>query len=155
MKTKKLNDIKFDIGKFNFNIFVNEKVDYSTYETRATPTIYYTMIGSTRYDYSLDALESAIRAINVYNGWSVLWVEEWDDKYKIPAIIALIHSELSEALEAFRNRDIENFKEEIADTVIRILDMTKGIPGMDIGYEIQKKLEINKTRGFRHGNKKM
>ena len=108
----------------------------------------------TVYSFGLSELEEAIRQVNQDNGWSVLQNEEWEDKYKIPAILALITSEVSEALEAFRHNNIENFKEECADIIIRVLDMTKGIPGMDLEYEISKKLETNTKRGYRHGNKK-
>lgn len=108
----------------------------------------------TVYSYGLSELEEVIRKVNQDNGWEVLQPSEWDDKYKIPAILALITSEVSEALEGFRQRDLINFKEECADIVIRILDMTKGIPGMDLEYEIAKKLETNTKRGYRHGNKK-
>mgnify|MGYP000663212752 CR=1 FL=1 len=102
----------------------------------------------------LNELGKEIIEINRANGWEVLKPEEWDDTYKVPAMLALITSETSEALEGFRNRDYENFKEECADQIIRILDMTTGL-GIDIDTEIRNKLEKNKKRGFKHGNKKM
>jgi len=101
----------------------------------------------------LRSLGQEINTINRRNGWEVVKPEEWDDsKYKVPAIVALIHSEVSEALEAYRKNDIENFAEEMADIVIRVLDCTSGL-GIDLGSEILVKLEKNRNRAHRHGGK--
>jgi NTP pyrophosphatase (non-canonical NTP hydrolase) len=64
--------------------------------------------------------------------------------------LALIHSEVSEALEAIRNGDRENFKEELADIVIRVFDLCGGL-GIDLECEIEKKMEKNRNRPFKHG----
>ena len=53
-----------------------------------------------------------VRDINKRNGFSLIIPGDWEDNYKIPTVLALIHSEVSEALEAFRHNDKENFKEE-------------------------------------------
>ena len=70
--------------------------------------------------------------------------------------IALMHSELSEALEADRNGIKEGEKgcvsEEFADTIIRILDTAEHM-GLDIEAAILKKMTYNKTRPYRHGKK--
>ena len=99
-------------------------------------------------------LAQEIVKINTANGWNVTTLEDWKQPYKIPAILALITSEVSEALEDFRKDDKEHFAEEIADVLIRVLDLTGGM-GIDIDEEVAKKLEINKNRGFRHGGKKV
>lgn len=96
-----------------------------------------------------------IREINAKNGWNLTKPEDWEDEYKIPACIALIISEASEALEAFRKDDKENFKEEFADIFIRLASVYKGLGFDDFYTQIQKKLEKNKTRGYRHGGKKV
>lgn len=101
---------------------------------------------------TLNALGIEIREINRDNGWNVTQIEDWGDTYKVPAILALIHSEVSEALEAFRKRDRENFAEEMADVLIRVLDCTPGL-AIDIDKAVAAKLERNKQRGYRHGNK--
>jgi len=100
-------------------------------------------------------LGQEINDINRANGWNVLEPDEWDTRdYKIPCVLALIHSEVSEALEAYRHGDRENFVEEMADVVIRVLDATHGL-GMDLAGTIFAKLQKNRTRGFRHGGKRV
>ena len=103
---------------------------------------------------TLADLASQIREINRQNGWNVFRSEEWEDTYKVPAILALIHSEVSEALEAFRRRDIDNFREEMADIVIRVLDCA-GALDPDFDRTVNDKLEKNKNRGYRHGGKRV
>ena len=103
---------------------------------------------------SFKELGQEIIAINTANGWNTTKPEQWEDTYKIPAVLALVHSEVSEALEAFRINDKENFIEELADVVIRVLDLSEGLE-MDIETAIKKKLEKNKTRGYKHGGKKV
>lgn len=67
-------------------------------------------------------------------------------------LVALIHSELSEALEGMRKDDWDNVKEELADVVIRIMDFCEA-RGIDLEQNILMKIEKNKTRSFRHGGK--
>ena len=71
--------------------------------------------------------------------------------------IALVHSELSEALESARrwypeSKKIEdgNFEEELADAVIRIMDLAVAM-GVDLSGSILRKHEYNKTRERKHG----
>lgn len=62
--------------------------------------------------------------------------------------IALIHSEVSEAYEAYRHKNIDGkdgFKEELGDIVQRVLHLS-GIFDIDIQAEIIKKYESNKKR---------
>ena len=51
-----------------------------------------------------------------------------------------------------RKTDRANFNEELADAVIRILDMATGL-GIDLDSEIAQKLDKNRSRGYRHGGK--
>lgn len=70
----------------------------------------------------------------------------------VPEMIALEHSELSEALEAFR-KDLDDDKlphfkgetVELADAIIRILDHAGG-RGLPLGAALAQKLEYNKVR---------
>jgi NTP pyrophosphatase (non-canonical NTP hydrolase) len=62
--------------------------------------------------------------------------------------IALIHTEVSEAYEAFRQKNIsgrDGFKQELGDAVQRILHLA-GIYRIDLEKEILKKLKNNKAR---------
>lgn len=62
--------------------------------------------------------------------------------------IALIHSEISEAFEAYRHKNIDGkngFKEELGDAVQRILHLC-GIFNIDIEKEILTKIDSNKNR---------
>lgn len=105
-------------------------------------------------DNALNTLAKEITEINRANGWKVAKPADWENDYKIPAILALITSETSEALEAFRENDKANFAEECADQIIRVLDLTGGL-GIDIDTEVRKKLEKNRGRAYRHGGKRV
>ncbi len=68
--------------------------------------------------------------------------------------IALIHSELSEALEAYRNGNMEGkdgFSEEIADVLIRVIHLAL-IHHVDIEKEVLKKIETNYKRSWEDKN---
>lgn len=74
--------------------------------------------------------------------------------------IALMHSELSEALEGIRKPksdehcpDFTNEEIEKADAVIRIMDDAKQF-NLRIAEAIIAKMEFNKTRPHKHGGKK-
>ncbi|MEM7143603.1 MAG: MazG nucleotide pyrophosphohydrolase domain-containing protein [Verrucomicrobiota bacterium] len=103
---------------------------------------------------SLQDLGREINEINRANGWAVCTPEDWDDTYKVPAMIALIHSEASEALEGFRENDKANFEEELADVIIRTLDCASGL-GLNLDQAVATKLDKNRSRPHRHGGKRV
>ena len=62
--------------------------------------------------------------------------------------LAFIHAEISEALEAYRHKNIDGkdgFKEELGDAIQRILHLC-GVFGIDMEKEILKKIDFNKKR---------
>jgi NTP pyrophosphatase (non-canonical NTP hydrolase) len=59
-------------------------------------------------------------------------------------------TELAEAMESYRVQDNDHFREEIADTFIRLFDLCGGLK-IDITSEIIKKTEKNKKRPYKHG----
>lgn len=69
--------------------------------------------------------------------------------------LALIHSEVSEAVEAVKKGigDGEDgcLGEELADTIIRILDLAE-FAKIDIQFHVWRKHERNKHRAHRHGD---
>ena len=91
-------------------------------------------------------LQEMIHKNSLEKGW-------WGDiSPDVPTVLCLIHSEVSEALEAYRIRDVENFKEELADIAIRLLDACEAWE-IDLEKEILKKHETNIKRSYRHGGK--
>lgn len=77
--------------------------------------------------------------------------------------LALIHAEVSEALEELRDRPCElatrlegtkpeGFETELADIVIRALDLA-GSLGLDLQSAIERKHAFNASRPHRHGGK--
>jgi len=76
----------------------------------------------------------------------------YEEERAIPEILCLIHSEVSEALESWRKGDEENFNEEIADIVIRVLDLC-GYKNIDIAGRVLCKHLKNVKREYRHGKR--
>jgi NTP pyrophosphatase (non-canonical NTP hydrolase) len=96
-------------------------------------------------------MQDEVRRVNKANGWH-------DTDRNFGELIALCHSELSEALEAKRHGDkasdhlpqYSGVTEELADTVIRIMDMASAL-GLPVAEAIVDKVKFNATRGYKHG----
>ena len=92
-------------------------------------------------------------AMAIEKGW-------WDRDRHDAELIALIHSELSEALEGLRAGnppddkipEFSNAEAELADAVIRIMDMA-AVRGWNVGGAIAAKIAFNATRPHKHGGK--
>lgn len=142
---------------------------------------------------TLAELEQQVYEVNEVNGW-------FEEDRTVGEDIALLHSEVSEMLEAYRDHGLadystvkydnltqasdraveiigrmhheqatdeeifylaaeglakpEGFGSEAADVLIRLLDTCRR-RGVNLEYEVQRKLAYNATRGHRHGGKRL
>ena len=89
----------------------------------------------------------------VSKGW-------WDKDRNDGEMLCLMHSEISEALEAIRKGNPPDDKipqhsgaaAELADVVIRIMDTCRS-RGWDVAGALLDKIAFNKTRAYKHGGK--
>ena len=122
---------------------------------------------------AIDAMTVEVRQVNEANGW-------YDATRTVGDGLALLHSEVSEWLEAFRSWGLSDVTRsrcshvtvdpdgfhwhddehglckpqgvgsEAADVLIRLLDECDR-QGIDLAAEFLRKLAHNRTRGHRHG----
>jgi|TARA_R110000868_G_scaffold279694_2_gene539766 NTP pyrophosphatase (non-canonical NTP hydrolase) len=123
---------------------------------------------------NIKEIQKEIHKVNVKKGF---WV---GGDRNVGEMLMLVVSELGEAIEAHRSgrkalvelfnvkeidrtepSDYQNdfeqcikdtFEDEVADAVIRIMDMCEGL-GIDLERHIDLKLEYNRTRPYKHGKK--
>lgn len=108
---------------------------------------------------SLKAVGKRQWEISEEKGWRVADVADFDsddpwDLYVVPAKLALVHSEVSEALEAFRVYDREGFAEELADIILRLASLAHGLD-IDLDEAVEQKLARNAEREYKHGGKRL
>ena len=105
-------------------------------------------------DYGLDALSAVLHEIAREKGF-------WDGEYnydKVGNKLALVHSEVTEVLEAIRkNKGSEAVVEEMADVIIRLLDIYAAMRNEEavlhsLDEVLENKININKERPKLHGN---
>lgn len=91
---------------------------------------------------------------NNQNGW-------YESDRTFGDYIALLHSEVSEMLEAYREGGLadattgakpEGVGSEAADVYIRLLDLCCNF-NINLKKEYERKMAYNLTRGYRHGGK--
>lgn len=105
-------------------------------------------------EYGLDALSAMLHETAREKGF-------WDGDYnydKVGNKLALVHSEVTEVLEAIRkNKGSEAVVEEMADVIIRLLDIYAAMRNEEavlhsLDEVLEKKININKDRPKLHGN---
>lgn len=105
-------------------------------------------------DYGLDALAAILHETAIEKGF-------WDAPKSFDVLgnkLALVHSEVTEVLEALRkNKGSEQVVEEISDIIIRILDLyaamrNAGFVEHSLDEILLNKIEKNNSRPRLHGN---
>jgi NTP pyrophosphatase (non-canonical NTP hydrolase) len=105
-------------------------------------------------DYGLDVLSAILHETAIEKGF-------WDNPKNFDVFgnkLALVHSEVTEVLEAIRkNKGSEEIVEEMVDILIRTLDLyasmrNAGFVTHSLDEILFKKMEINKARPALHGN---
>ena len=97
-------------------------------------------------------MQRRVHEIAVSKGW-------WESDRNDAECIALIHSEVSEALEGLRKPkpdehcpEFRSVEVELADAIIRIMDLA-GARGWDVAGALVAKAAFNETRPHKHGKK--
>lgn len=118
------------------------------------------LVVPTEQNLSIKQLTKLVHDINVKSGWwtdintgeSLESKQGKQPKRNVPEMLCLVHSEVSEAMEGFRKNLMDDklphrqmLEVELADAVIRILDMCGGL-GLDLEGAIFEKLTYNAQR---------
>lgn len=124
---------------------------------------------------TLEQMQEEVFRINDANGW-------FEAERSVGEDVALLHSEVSEMFEAYRDHGLEDatatagmtpeqveqfmatydkpmvkpegFGSECADVLIRLLDTCRRT-GINLREEYQRKSAFNKTRSYKHGGKRI
>lgn len=107
----------------------------------------------TNFETEFNLMQNAVHQTAKEKGW-------WEGERNDGELLALVHSEVSEALEALRHGNAPDDKvpsfsgveAELADVVIRIMDMA-AMRNWNVAGALVAKAEMNKTRSYKHGGK--
>lgn len=107
----------------------------------------------TRFVEAFADIADQVHATAVEKGW-------WDKDRNDGEALMLVVSELAEGLEALRRGnppsdhipDFSGIEEELADVVIRIMDLSMA-RGWNVAEAILAKARFNETRPHKHGGK--
>lgn len=123
-----------------------------------------------KFGTTIRELTDKVRRINIEKGWRP--AEGGPGANTFGDYVALLHSEVSEALEAYRDHRLadatadepighggtpilakpEGVGSELADVLIRLVDMAD-VFGIDLEREVTRKIAYNRTRPHQHGGR--
>lgn len=127
-------------------------------------------MGYPTFGTTIEEMTIEVRMVNIDKGWRS--AEGGPGTNTFGDYIALLHSEVSEALEAYRDHRLADATEvkdmslhplgilpkpegvgsELADVLIRLLDMAD-VFGIDLEAEYRRKIAYNRGREFQHGGR--
>ena len=97
------------------------------------------------YPKDINELTKDIVAWRIEKGFQTTWSN-------VEQKVLLVVEEIGESASALRKEDKENFGEDLADAIIRLLDLM-GSLGYNPHEAIKNKMLINEGRPYEHGKK--